>query len=50
MVLAITILSSVFLAMVNIKEVDKTKELLSLYNKLITYDIQEGRIILEVTK
>ena len=43
MVLAITILSSVFLAMVNIKEVDKTKELLSLYNKLITYDIQEGK-------
>ena len=35
-VLAIAILSSVFVAVVNIKEVDRTKELLSLYNKLIT--------------
>ena len=41
-VLAIAILSSVFVAVVNIKEVDRTKELLSLYNKLITYDIQKG--------
>lgn len=41
-VFAIAILSSVFFAVVNIKEVDKTKEILSLYNKLITYDLQKG--------
>lgn len=41
-VFAIAILSSVFVAVVNIKEVDRTKELLSLYNKLITYDLQKG--------
>ena len=41
-VFAIAILSSVFFALVNIKEVDRTKEILSLYNKLITYDLQKG--------
>ena len=41
-VFAIAILSSVFFAVVNIKEVDRTKEILSLYNKLITYDLQKG--------
>ena len=41
-IFAITILSSVFFAVVNIKEVDRTKEILSLYNKLITYDLQKG--------
>ena len=41
-VFAIAILSSVFVAVVNIKEVDRTKELLSIYNKLITYDLQKG--------
>ena len=40
-VFAIAILSSVFFAVVNIKEVDRTKEILSLYNKLITYDLQK---------
>ena len=40
-VFAIAILSSVFFALVNIKEVDRTKEILSLYNKLITYDLQK---------
>ena len=41
-VFAIAILSSVFFALVNIKEVDRTKEILSLYNKLIIYDLQKG--------
>lgn len=41
-IFAIAILSSVFFAVVNIKEVDRTKEILSLYNKLITYDLQKG--------
>ena len=41
-VFAIAILSSVFFALVNIKEVDRTKEILSLYNKLIAYDLQKG--------
>ena len=41
-VFAIAILSSVFFAVVNIKEVDRTKEILTLYNKLITYDLQKG--------
>ena len=41
-VFAIAILSSVFFAVVNIKEVYRTKEILSLYKKLITYDLQKG--------
>ncbi|MCQ2968879.1 MAG: ATP-binding protein [Clostridium sp.] len=41
-VFAITILSSVFVVVVNVKEVNRTKEFLELYNKLVVYDLEKG--------
>ena len=41
-IFAIVMLSSAFITLVNIKEVDRTEELLSIYNKLIIHDINNG--------